>query len=257
MEGGVNMNVPCVSSAQMGEVDRRAVEEFHLSVDQLMENAARSGADFLRIQLGALKGKRVLCFAGKGNNGGDVIALARHCANSGADAVVILACDDESCLKPHVRRQLEAARSAGVRSMGAGEWWSRGESLEGDVVVDGLLGYRVQGDPRGAYRDMIAWINRSGISTMAFDIPSGLHPDTGILFSPTVKADWTLTLALPKEGFLSPSAETVVGSLWLADISISPALYRQMGVFVSPDIFSTRSLVPLKRAGGVLVAAEP
>lgn len=67
---------------------------------------------------------------------------------------------------------------------------------------------------------------------------------TGAIYEPCIRATATLTLALPKTGLLRPGARGVVGSLYLADIGVPPALYREMGLSV-PPLFSRDTLIPL------------
>ena len=62
---------------------------------------------------------------------------------------------------------------------------------------------------------------------MALDAPSGIDTTTGTVFDPAIRATATMTLALPKEGLRAPGVEERVGELYLADISVPPALYRE------------------------------
>jgi NAD(P)H-hydrate epimerase len=77
-------------------------------------------------------------------------------------------------------------------------------------------------------------VNDSGRPVLALDAPSGLDTSTGAAGEPCVKAQATLTLALPKVGLLSPGAAGVVGKLYLADISVPPGLYSRLGIEVGP-----------------------
>jgi len=64
---------------------------------------------------------------------------------------------------------------------------------------------------------------------LALDLPSGMNATTGETYDPCIKATATLTLALPKTGFLSPSASPYIGDLYLADISIPRKVYQSFG----------------------------
>lgn len=76
---------------------------------------------------------------------------------------------------------------------------------------------------------------------LALDGPSGLNMDTGREGAPCVHADATMTLALPKRGL---AASEAVGRLYLADISVPPPLYAQLGVR-PPGLFLTGPVVEL------------
>ncbi|MBI2983187.1 MAG: hypothetical protein HYY42_03240, partial [Chloroflexi bacterium] len=77
--------VPSVTAAQMAEVDRAAVDELGISTEMLMENAARQVALACREMLGSVEGRRIVCLAGTGNNGGDALAAARRLHVWGAE----------------------------------------------------------------------------------------------------------------------------------------------------------------------------
>ncbi len=62
---------------------------------------------------------------------------------------------------------------------------------------------------------------------LSLDTPSGLDTTTGTVFEPAIRAAATMTLALPKAGLHAPRARANVGELYLADISVPPALYAQ------------------------------
>jgi NAD(P)H-hydrate epimerase len=64
---------------------------------------------------------------------------------------------------------------------------------------------------------------------LALDVPSGLELSTGTLSRPHVRAEATLTLALPKDGLRAAGATDAVGRLYLADISVPPSVYERLG----------------------------
>src|SRR3979490_240386 len=76
-------DVPFATAAQMAEVDRIAPEGFGIPLDALMENASHQIAIAARLFLGSVAGKRIVAFAGSGNNGGDAIGALRHLSGWG------------------------------------------------------------------------------------------------------------------------------------------------------------------------------
>src|SRR5260370_29480729 len=99
------------------------------------------------------------------------------------------------------------------------------------LVVDALSGYGLRGDPSGRTAELIDWANAQASAILALDNPSGLDVTTGRAGTPCIRAAATLTLALPKTG-LAGAGET--GELFLADVSVPPAVYRRLGVTVPP-----------------------
>src|SRR5206468_2541004 len=71
--------------------------------------------------------------------------------------------------------------------------------------------------------------NASGRPILALDVPSGMNATTGEAHDPCIKATATLTLALPKTGFLAREASLYLGDLYLADISIPRKVYQSIG----------------------------
>jgi NAD(P)H-hydrate epimerase len=85
----------------------------------------------------------------------------------------------------------------------------------------------LKGNPRGAAGDLIRWANTQGAPILALDAPSGVDTTTGTVYEPAIQATATMTLALPKEGLKAPNVMVNVGELYLADISVPPALYAE------------------------------
>ena len=231
--------VPSVTAAQMREVDRIAVEDFGISILQMMENAGRALAELTRIQLSSLIRRRVVVLAGRGGNGGGGMAAARRLAIWGAEVQVVLAHPDVA-LAEAPARQLTSLRAMGVPVHSPGELVSL---LPGaDVLLDALLGYSLDGSPRDLEAGLIRTANARGVPIISLDLPSGLDPDRGVQHDPTIRATRTLTLALPKTGLLRPEAATAVGELWLADISVPARAYEGFGLALGP-LFAESDLI--------------
>lgn len=124
-------------------------------------------------------------------------------------------------------------------------------------MIDALLGYSLNGPPRGATAMLIRQVNGSGQPILALDLPSGLHPDTGEISDPCIQAHATLTLALPKRGLLVPSAKPYMGRLWVGDIGVPSGLYERVGLRVGP-LFSKTPVAPVEEGRpGVDASSRP
>jgi len=229
----------------MIEVDRAMMEELGIDLLQMMENAGRALAIVARECFldSDPEGRRVCVLAGTGGNGGGALVAARRLHSWGSKVHVYVT-------KPAVSfasipaRQLETIRKINVPIDKASHV---GDSESWDVVLDGVIGYSLKGPPRGEAARLIQWANSQSAPVLALDVPSGIDATTGIVFDPAVKASATLTLALPKEGLRVPGAMDHVGGLYLADISVPPALYasERLGLTVEP-VFSTGDIVRLR-----------
>ena len=237
-------SLPVLSVAQMREVDRQMEEEYGILLVQMMENAGRSLADLAQAWLGgSIAGIPVLVLAGKGNNGGGGLVAARHLANRGAEVQVVTArgaiargaiASPIDAFRAVPAHQLQSLLSMGVSVTPAGDGW---ELPSADLVLDALIGYSLDGAPRGELADLIRLANSHPAAILALDVPSGLDADTGQAFTPCIRAAATLALALPKTGLLAGSRDIVrlhVGDLFLADISVPSGLYASLGIDALP-----------------------
>ena len=223
-------SLPWITAAQMAEIDRVMVGDLGISLVQMMENAGRTLAG---LTIRRFEPRSASVLAGNGGNGGGGIAAARHLANRGVDARIVLAREPAN-LRDVPRLQLDIARRMGIPVTS--------EPAPADVVLDALLGYSLEGDPRGRTAELITWANDASPATCALDLPSGLDATTGQVGEPCIRADATLTLAMPKAGLRA--APEVVGELYLADISVPPSAYASIGVEVGTP-FAPAPLVRL------------
>lgn len=215
-----------LTSAQMVEVDRAMIEDFHIELMQMMENAGRALARVARERfLGSNpSGKQVIVLAGPGGNGGGALACARRLSNWGAHVSVFLAAPAGD-FTPVPAHQLDILGRIGIEVNDAGALAS---SATAALVVDGVIGYSLRGAPRGAAATLIEWANAQPAPILALDVPSGVDATIGAVHRPAIRAAATLTLALPKEGLRNPEAARHVGELYLADIGVPPELYARM-----------------------------
>ena len=66
----------------MREMDRRTIEDYGVPSIVLMENAAHCVLEAILHHYSPLVGRRIEVICGKGNNGGDGLAVARHLADA-------------------------------------------------------------------------------------------------------------------------------------------------------------------------------
>ncbi len=215
-----------LTAAQMRHCDDRAIHELGIPSAVLMENAGRTTYQILRREFPELAGP-VAVVAGRGNNGGDGLVVARYLANDGLPVSVLLLAEP-SQLTGDARLNLEIALKLGidVRPLTAPEALAAQEPLLAGaaLVVDAILGTGLNSEVRGLYRQAIDLINAVPAPVLAVDLPSGLCADSGRVLGAAVRADVTVTYGWPKLGqILSPGRE-LAGRLWRVDISIPPAL---------------------------------
>ena len=222
------MDVPHVSAEQMREVDWLMVEEYRVSLPQMMENAGQNLAHLARSRFldGDPRGRRVVVLAGSGGNGGGGLACARHLHNWGADVEVRLA-SQASRLADVPRQQLAILEPMGVPVATAGD---EVELPDADLLVDAIVGYSLAGAPTGGAASLVRAANAHPAPVLALDVPTGVDSTIGAVHESAVRAVATMTLALPKTGLLGDEARPYVGELYLADIGVPPALYARPSI---------------------------
>lgn len=213
---------------QLRELDVLAIEHVGLPGLVLMENAARSVAEFVYAGLFDPTRAIVVILCGPGNNGGDGLAIARHLRNADVPVVVALAAAADSytgdaLVNLGIYRRMEqplidASTLAGLEEM-------KRRIAGADVVVDALLGSGSKGPPRGAIGELVALANAAPRARrVAVDIPTGLDADSGKAADPCFRADATVTFVAEKTGFHSSAARAVLGRVLVADIGVPRAL---------------------------------
>lgn len=205
------------------EADRIAIEEMGIPSLALMENAARAIAAALEEELGPEALRRPLVLCGKGNNGGDGMAVARLLKAAGHEPSVVLVAPLDT-LSGDAAAQAERLGSASVplRTLDpVREEGALSQALrEATLVVDALLGTGIHAPAQGGYAAAIGAVNASGLPVASVDIPSGLSGDALAPIGPAVRAGLTLTLALAKPVLFTPEGAPYCGRVRLLDIGI-------------------------------------
>ncbi len=243
------LDIPFISTYEMREVDRLMIEEFAISLEQMMENAGRCLATLARDRFldGDARGRKVLVLAGMGGNGGGGLVAARRLHGWGADVQVWLTA--EGMLMDDVpRHQFEVLERIGIEAFQHSEAEDAAPGpLPRDVelLIDAVIGYSLSGAPRGVTAQLIGAADGHAAPVLSLDVPSGVDATSGRVFDPSVRAMATMTLALPKEGFTIDQARASVGELFLADIGVPRELYRaeELQLEVPPTLFSRGDIV--------------
>ncbi|HWE51458.1 MAG TPA: NAD(P)H-hydrate dehydratase [Bryobacteraceae bacterium] len=209
---------------QMAEVDRATIDAGIPGLI-LMENAASRVVEFIAENFSPVSGQRIVVVCGKGNNGGDGLAIARqlHVRFNPRSLRVVLLNDPEE-LQGDAARNLAMLRASGVQ-----DYRDFGSEMRGaTLVVDAVLGTGLKGPASGVALDGIVAINTSFplAKVIAVDIPSGLSGATGEPPGEYVRAWATVTFTALKICHVMPPACNLMGQLKLAPIGSSPSLFE-------------------------------
>ena len=209
-------NMHTVTAAQMKQIEKNAFEQ-GMPYLQMMENAGT--AAYRGIREHYPEARSLAVFIGKGNNGGDGFAIARHLYNMGIDVAVYLVCGNE--FKGDAKINFDIIKRMNINI----DVISDIEDLKYivrsyDIIVDAIFGTGISGTVRGISYDVISEINDNAKYIMAVDVPSGINSDSGEICGVCIKADKTVTFATYKVGMLMFPAADYVGKAAVKNISI-------------------------------------
>ena len=223
---------------EIHEIDRRAVEEFHIPEMVLMENAGaavfRATVNYFNSMKTPLQGKTACVVIGSGNNGGDGLVVARYLANYGVKVSVFVA-SKISNMTDSTKSELDIVNAMGidVRELETDPAWSRFQiTLRfADVVIDGILGTglkAISGNLKPNVKKAVDMINAAGKIVVAIDVPTGVLSDSGSICDAAIKANLTVTLAAPKFAHFICPAMNYVGKVVVNDIGLPPVILKNV-----------------------------
>ncbi len=241
-----------VTAAEMRHIDQDTIEGIGIPGIVLMETAGSAIVRAIERHYPACQ--RIGIFAGKGNNGGDGIVIARQLAHAGRDVHLFLVSPVESFTgEAHINLQIAKRLTAsfGLQAPPKGrlritEILSEKEggkegSVEGwkhwmancELLVDAIFGTGLRGAVRGAIATVINDINSLRTPILSIDLPSGLDADTGNPLGACVRAERTVTIGLPKRGLLVHPGAELAGHLEVVDIGFPQQVVDSQNIKVN------------------------
>lgn len=214
-----------LSRDQLREIDRRAVEEYHIPSIVLMENAGRSAVEIALQMVPEVAGKPILVVCGGGNNGGDGLAIARHLANRRAEVQIALTVDPakysgDALTNYRITQAMKVSTVVATPELIASRPWA--------LVIDAIFGTGLATAPREPFPALADAINRAGTPILAVDLPSGMDCDTGEAPRACIRATRTISFVAKKKGFANPAARAYTGEVHVGDIGAPQQLVSQV-----------------------------
>lgn len=222
---------------EMRDIDKAAEQIGGIPSIVLMENAAVSCVQ--RILSLKLSLKRAAVFCGKGNNGGDGFAIARHFINRGIGTDVYLVCGGEFSGDALINYDILSKMGANIYELGENEDLKH-KIMSCDVVVDAIFGSGLHGEITGIANDCIEQINKYSEFTFSVDIPSGINGDSGEVAGIAVKAYATSTFAAYKVGMLEYPGADYCGRVYVENISIPNYLLEHININIPDNDFVSK-----------------
>lgn len=217
------------SAEQIRAWDEYTILHEPVSSIDLMERAATQCVSWLERNNFAEKPLCIYC--GKGNNGGDGLAIARLLSRQNSFITVYIL---EFGHKGTEDFQVNLAR---LHQLGIEVKFIQGEENihpipEAAVIIDALYGSGLNRPLEGVTQILVNHLNQSGNPIISIDIPSGMYADRSSLKATVIRATHTLSFQCYKPAFLVAENALNIGELHLLDIGLHPAyLLNTFGQF--------------------------
>ena len=215
-----------LSAKQVREWDQYTIQHEPIASIDLMERASANCVKWILEHYSA--GKHFVIFCGKGNNGGDGLAIARMLTEKDSTATLYII---ESGHKGTDNFQTNLVRMQKSHHKDI-HFIQEGTTFPGlppgVVIIDTLFGSGLSRPPEGIFADLINHINSSGCEVISIDIPSGMFIDSSSKGNAIVKATHTLSLQSMKPSFFLAENSPFTGSIHIINIGLKPGFFSEI-----------------------------
>ena len=199
-------------------------EEPILSID-LMERASRVCANWILKHFPQTNQFHIFC--GKGNNGGDGLAIARLLAEQGK-AIQVQVLEFGFLGTPDFQQNLARLHQYPQVQI---QFIQQEEHIhpipKGRVVIDAIFGSGLNRALEGLAASLVDHINLSQVPVISIDMPSGMFSDRSSLPCPIINATYTLTFQCLKIALLYAENASYTGQIVILDIGLHPGFYAE------------------------------
>lgn len=213
-----------VTSFEMKNIERIAIDDIGIPSLVLMENAAENTVCEIEKHIINLSQKPyVVIFAGKGNNGGDGIAVYRKLLNKkiGCDLFFL---GEEEKASNECKKQIDILNKLDLKInylKNENDLIICAKKVEkSNITVDALIGTGLKSELNDFTASITNIINENSKYVIAVDCPTGLNSDNGKAMKNAVRANKTVTFHMPKRGLFLNDASEYAGCVSVKDISI-------------------------------------
>ena len=208
-----------LTAEQIHEWDAYTIANEPISSINLMERAANACTDYILQTLKQKKSFKIFC--GKGNNGGDGLAIARQLINKGANVnIYIIEFGAVGSKDFQANLQRLHGLTTNIHFIQSEEFFP--EINEEDIVIDALYGSGLNRPLEELSAKLVEFINHSSAHVIAIDVPSGMFIDKSSKEDTVVKAHTTLTFQCLKLCFLVAENASYFGDVELLNIGLHP-----------------------------------
>jgi len=205
------------SAAQIKQWDAFTIANEPVAPIELMERAATKCYQWIAEQ--HYTQQHFCIFCGKGNNGGDGLAIARMLLQNDY-TVTIYILEFGKLGSPDFQTNLAALHeyTSDIHFIQSPDFFPALNT--NDIIIDALFGTGLNKPLEGISAALVQHLNGSGNKIIAIDLPSGLFADTSSKDNTVIKATHTLSFQQYKLAFLLPENESHCGRVYLLDIGL-------------------------------------
>jgi len=248
-----------VSAGQMRSIDSKVINSFGIPGIVLMENAALAVVREIKNILipeekKSLRGQKAVILVGKGNNGGDGLAVARHLSVLGMEVNVFFFANPGD-LGGDAKLNFDVFQKMGGKIVLVEDEKQirlfKLALMQSQVAVDALYGTGFKGDIPEVMVSFIDELNKAELPVVCVDIPSGLEADTGKVHRIAVRGDMTVTFGLAKLGHFLGEGPMYTGRLAIDQISIPEQIINEEKIFaylLTDEVI--KPLIPVRHSQG-------
>ncbi|MBL0134874.1 MAG: NAD(P)H-hydrate epimerase [Chitinophagaceae bacterium] len=206
-----------LDASQIRAWDAYTIKNEPISSFDLMERAALACFNWLS-ENGYLENSFSI-FCGKGNNGGDGLALARMLSLNGSSVTVYIL-EFGKLGTPDFQRNLQLLHETAADIHFISEPERLPAIEKSAIVIDALIGTGLNKPLEGLWQSTVQLLNQSGNEIISIDIPSGMYADESSVDNSFIRASHTLSFQCYKMAFLVAENEAGIGQVHILDIGL-------------------------------------
>lgn len=206
-----------LDASQIRAWDAYTIKNEPISSFDLMERAALACFNWLS-ENGYLENSFSI-FCGKGNNGGDGLALARMLSLNGSSVTVYIL-EFGKLGTPDFQRNLQLLHETAADIHFISEPERLPAIEKSAIVIDALIGTGLNKPLEGLWQSTVQLLNQSGNEIISIDIPSGMYADESSVDNSFIRASHTLSFQCYKMAFLVAENEAGIGQIHILDIGL-------------------------------------
>ena len=236
--------VKLFSVPQIKEWDNYTIQHEPVSSIDLMERAAQKCADWIKQHYDS--SYVFIIFCGRGNNGGDGLAIARLLIETQYRVLVYIVGERQGSIDFEKNLDKLSAISNEVYFLTGDKSFP---VLGNEIVIDALFGTGLNKNPAGIFSDLIKHINKNKATVISIDMPSGLFADISSKGNTIINAGYTLSFQSWKLAFVMPENAKYVGVPVILDIQLSEDYFKnEAWQFEMTDLASIQKIYKPRRA---------